>query len=262
MMTSAQDSFIWYELMSPDPDGSKAFYDAVVGWDIEPQPAGELDYRMIRRTGGNNAGGVMRLTDEMRTHGAEPCWLGYICVDDVDAAHAALLADGGKSFMDPWTIEGVGRVAMVADPAGAPFYIMDPTPQPGREDEASDVFSPMGVGGCSWNELGTTDSDAALAFYTRHFGWSHSGGMPMGDMGTYEFISRGDLPLGAIMRAAPGQRPHWRYYFRVPAIAPAAAAITANGGTIAHGPQEVPGGDKIVIGIDPQGAEFAIVGAQ
>ena len=28
--------FIWYELMTPDPVGAKAFYDAVVGWDIEP----------------------------------------------------------------------------------------------------------------------------------------------------------------------------------------------------------------------------------
>ena len=27
-------SFIWYELMTPDPEGAKAFYDAVVGWNI------------------------------------------------------------------------------------------------------------------------------------------------------------------------------------------------------------------------------------
>ena len=26
--------FIWYELMTPDADGAKAFYDAVVGWSI------------------------------------------------------------------------------------------------------------------------------------------------------------------------------------------------------------------------------------
>ena len=28
------------------------------------------------------------------------------------------------------------------------------------------------------------------------------------------------------------------------------------------GPKEVPGGDHIVIGTDPQGAEFALVGAR
>jgi len=28
---SPRGSFIWYELMTPDPEGAKAFYDAVVG---------------------------------------------------------------------------------------------------------------------------------------------------------------------------------------------------------------------------------------
>ena len=62
--------FIWYELMTPDPEGSKAFYDAVVGWDIEPQPAGAMDYRMVRRSDGGNAGGIMRITDETGWHRA------------------------------------------------------------------------------------------------------------------------------------------------------------------------------------------------
>jgi predicted enzyme related to lactoylglutathione lyase len=69
-------NFIWYELMTPDPDGAKAFYDAVVGWDIEPHPSGEMDYRMIGRSDGGNAGGVLRLTGEMAGHGARPTWLG------------------------------------------------------------------------------------------------------------------------------------------------------------------------------------------
>jgi predicted enzyme related to lactoylglutathione lyase len=61
-------SFIWYELLTPDPDAAKTFYDAVVGWDIEPQPAGPIDYRMIRRGDGGNAGGVMRLSPEMASN--------------------------------------------------------------------------------------------------------------------------------------------------------------------------------------------------
>ena len=28
-------SWIWYELMTPDADGSKAFYERVVGWTIQ-----------------------------------------------------------------------------------------------------------------------------------------------------------------------------------------------------------------------------------
>ena len=69
-MTNPHGSFIWYELMTPDPDAAMVFYDAVVGWHIEAQPAGEMDYRMITIPGAGNAGGVLRLTDEMQSHGA------------------------------------------------------------------------------------------------------------------------------------------------------------------------------------------------
>ena len=47
---------------------------------------------------------------------------------------------------------------------------------------------------------------------------------------------------------------------RVPSIAKAVDAVKQNDGTVSVGPHEVPGGDHIVIGNDPQGAEFALVG--
>ena len=59
-MTQASN-FIWYELMTTDPRGAADFYGAVVGWSIasEGEPtAGGVDYRMIGRSDGGNAGGV------------------------------------------------------------------------------------------------------------------------------------------------------------------------------------------------------------
>ena len=46
----------------------------------------------------------------------------------------------------------------------------------------------------------------------------------------------------------------------MPSIGAAKGVAEAKGGTIALGPMEVPGGDQIIIGKDPQGAEFALVG--
>ena len=54
----------------------------------------------------------------------------------------------------------------------------------------------------------------------------------------------------------------WNYYIRVAGIDAAKAAVEANGGKVLHGPMEVPGGDWILNGIDPQGAMFALVGAK
>jgi len=260
--TSAHGSFIWYELLTPDPKGAKAFYDAVVGWDIEPEPAGEMDYRMIRRSDGGNAGGVMRLTDEMRGHGARPTWLGYVAVDDVDATVGLTETGGGKALMPAFDIPGIGRIGLVADPQGAPIYVMRATPPEGNEDKVSDVFSPDQPQRVSWNELSTSDPVAARQFYGDQFGWVSDEFMDMGEMGQYRFLDHHGVRIGALCGVMQGQQPKWRYYFRVPSIAAAKQAAEERGGTIAMGPHEVPTGDWIIIGIDPQGAEFALVGGQ
>ena len=95
---SAQGSHVWYELLTPDPEGAKEFYEAVVpGWTIgEPIP-GTNDYRMIGRSDAGNAGGVLPLSDEMRQHGAKPLWLGYIGADDVDATIGRLEAAAARA---------------------------------------------------------------------------------------------------------------------------------------------------------------------
>jgi hypothetical protein len=148
--------FIWYELMTPDPDAAKAFYDKVVGWNIEAKSSFPNGYRMIGRSDGKFAGGLLPLTQEMEQHGARPTWLGYVYVDDVDATVAAIEKDGGQTFMPAFDIPGIGRVAMVADPSGAPFYVMKPIPPEGQPDAQSDVFSVDQPEHVRWNELSTT----------------------------------------------------------------------------------------------------------
>ena len=254
--------FIWYELITPDPVGAKAFYDAVVGWTIEPQPSGEMDYRMIGRADGGNAGGVMRLTDEMASHGARPIWLGYLNVGDVDASVASIEGAGGKVLLPAFDIPGIGRIAMVSDPQGAPFYVMKPIPPADKPDAKSDVFSPDQQQRVSWNELSTSDPVAARKFYTGQFDWGSDEFMDMGEMGEYRFLDKDGTRIGALCGVMAGQQPKWRYYFRVPSIAAAKGTAEQKGGTIHMGPHQVPTGDWIVIGTDPQGAEFALVGGQ
>ena len=67
---------------------------------------------------------------------------------------------------------------MVADPQGAPIYVMKPTPPPDRAGERSTAFSRTAVGHCGWNELATPDPDKAFGFYTGQFGWTDGGSIP------------------------------------------------------------------------------------
>ncbi|HVE01777.1 MAG TPA: VOC family protein [Sphingomicrobium sp.] len=252
--------YIWYELMTPDPEGSKAFYDAVVGWNIGKAEEAYNGYRMIGTDGGF-AGGVLPLNAEMQQHGARPTWLGYIHVTDVDQSIKSIEQAGGKALMPATDIPNVGRIAMVADPQGAPFYVMKPIPPEGRENEPSTVFSPGKDGRCSWNELSTSDPVAARRFYGEQFGWTSDEFMDMGEHGEYRFFDHHGVRLGAVSGMMnQDQHPHWRYYFRVPSVSKAKETAEAKGGKVVMGPMEVPGGDHIIIGFDPQGAEFALVG--
>jgi len=256
-------NFIWYELMTSDPAGAARFYGAVVGWTIAADrdpAAGDVDYRMIVRGDGGNAGGVLALNADMLAGGARPAWMGYLEVADVDAAVAAIEADGGAVHM-PATDLPVGRIAMVSDPQGAVFYVMDPIPPEGMEGMESDVFSVTEAQHIRWNELATSDPGAAVAFYKKHFGWGQEGEMDMGELGAYRFIQRGEVMIGAMMPLMEGMPVSmWSYYIGVDDIDRALAAVRANGGTATGEPMEIPGGEYAMNGIDPQGAAFGLVG--
>lgn len=254
-MTNPHGTPIWYELLTPAPDASKTFYDAVIGWTIEPRPAGEMDYRMID-SGDGLVGGVARLSDAMTAGDARPSWLFYIGVDDVDATVAAITAAGGSVTMPPFDLPDIGRLALVADPQGAPFYVMR-----GASDQASTAWDRMGMGKCNWNELTTTDQEGAHEFYTRVFGWSYPDKMPMGEMGDYVFVEAAGQTIGATMTGqSGGPPPAWTFYFRAPDIEAAAETVAARGGAVHYGPAEVPGGDRIIVASDLHGAMFGVVG--
>jgi predicted enzyme related to lactoylglutathione lyase len=255
---------IWYELMTPDPGAVAAFYEAVGGWKVVDMgmttDASGHDYRMIQRPDGGSLGGVLTMNRDMIDHGAKPGWVTYFHVDDVDASVAKIEALGGKTRM-PARAVAVGRMAMVSDPQGAPFYVMSPTPPADQPDAKSDVFDETKAGHCRWNELSTSDEPGALKFYVDVLGWESRDKMPMGERGDYFFLHCEDRRIGAISPwLNEGQQPAWLFYMGVDDIDRAHAAAKANGGTDVGDPHEVPGGDWIFTANDPAGARLAFVG--
>jgi uncharacterized protein len=257
-MANKHGDFIWYELMANNADAAAAFYGPLLGWSVGNQP----EYREIQAGDGEGVGGILALTPEMTSGGARPAWVGYIAVDDVDASVATIEAAGGRTYMPARDMAAIGRFAMVADPQGVPFYVMRPTPPADRPDAVSTAFAAEAPaeGHCAWNELSTTDPEAAMAFYNTAFGWVKDGEMEMGPLGKYEFLRHGFM-LGAVMPKMPQQpAPAWTYYFRVPDIDAAVATIKESGGQILRGPDEIPGGEFSLNAMDPQGAAFGLVG--
>lgn len=259
-MHRLQGSWIWYELVTPEPAKAADFYGKIVGWRFLPPMPANPGYGFVANADGSMTGGVLALDADMARHGMKPCWLGYIGVDDCDAAVDAIKARNGQCLMPPRDIAMAGRIAMVADPGGVPFYVMTPKPPPGAPAQST-AFSPRLPGRCAWNELLAADRAQALDFYTSLFGWTLPGAMDMGAMGSYDFIAHEGEQVGAIMQKPPqAPTPHWHHYFRVDGIEAAATTIAALGGTVMFGPYEVPGGDHMIQCIDPQGAPFELVG--
>jgi uncharacterized protein len=256
-MSKSRGNFGWYELMTSDTKAAEAFYKAVVGWTAQDSGLPGMSYTILS-AGSASVGGIAALTPEARKAGAQAGWLGYIMVDDVDAFVARVQKAGGSVHRAPADIAGVGRFSIVADPQGAVFVLMKPFPTAQREQPKAG--SPGHTG---WHELYAGDGRSAFTFYSELFGWTKDQAMDMGAMGVYQLFSADDAMIGGMMTKPPAiPMPVWLYYFNVERIDDAAQRVKANGGQVRHGPQQVPGGSWIIQCADPQGAMFALLGAQ
>ncbi len=255
-MTQFPRKFVWYELLTTDPAAAERFYRDVVGWSAQDSGVPGMAYTLLS-AGETQIGGLMALPEAALKMGARPGWIGYVGVEDVDAEADAFAKAGGVIYKAAADIPGVGRFAVVGDPQGAALTLFkgssDTEPAPG----------PRGARGhIGWRELHAIDREAAFAFYADRFGWTKGDAMDMGPMGVYQlFKAGGDEAIGGIMTKLEAMPvPFWLYYFNVAGIDAAVKAVEAAGGQILNGPHEVPGGDFILQGLDPQGAMFALVG--
>lgn len=255
------DRFIWYELMTTDQDAALDFYKAVVGWSAadHQNSSGGMRYTILS-AGERGVGGVMELTQQMCDGGARAGWVGYIDVGDTDSKASEIAEAGGKVLMGPDDIPNVGRFAMVADPGGAAFYLLTPLP---RDDDPG-LPEPSAPGTVGWHELYSSLGDkAAFDFYSGRFGWETYQEMPMGEMGTYRIFGLEGAAMGGMMNKPESMpRSVWGFYLNVDGIDAATERVKVNGGQVLMGPHQVPDGSWVIHGVDPQGANFALVSKQ
>ncbi|HMO42345.1 MAG TPA: VOC family protein, partial [Phenylobacterium sp.] len=225
--TNKPGDFLWYELLTTDVEAAQAFYGQILPWTFADSGQADMDYRIAS-------------------------------APDVDQTVSDIQARGGAVQMPAMDIPMVGRMAMVADPQGAPLYVMK-----GSDPRKSLAFADdrPRVGHAAWNELHTADPAGAWAFYGETFGWVKDGEMDMGPLGQYQFIRHGGM-IGAMMATTEGEPSGWSVYFRVADIDVARQAVEASGGQVVQGPDPIPGGEYSMNCIDPQGAAFGLVGVR
>ncbi len=242
--------FVWHQLMTRDVEGARNFYSKLVGWKTEPW---KLDPRFTVCVADRDpAAGIMAMPPEapaeMPSH-----WMNYVGTADVEGTCETAARSGGKVIKMPADEAGAGRYAILQDPQGAMFAVINPM-------KAAPDWATPPPGNFCWHELATTDNEAAFAFYSGLFGWEAMQRMDMGPIGTYLIFGSNGIQRGGIYHKPPDMPapPNWLPYVSVPRTDAAFEAAIRMGGASCVPPMDVPGGGRIANFMDPAGAMFAV----
>jgi uncharacterized protein len=260
--TMSHGSFVWYELMTTDTEAAKAFYGSVIGWEAQSADQPSMEYTMLK-AGGVPVAGLMTLTEEARKMGGRPGWVGYVAVDDVDAATATVTRSGGQIYMPKMDIPNVGQFAICADAQGAVF---SPFHYTGKDAGKPETNARPGNYHFCWDELLTADPDAAERFYGTLFGW-RAEHVEMPGM-RYTLFKRpgvkdemgADKNAAGVMKLPPGvPRSFWMTYVAVESADKTAEKATRLGATITTPPMDIPNVGRFATMLDAQHAPVAVL---
>jgi predicted enzyme related to lactoylglutathione lyase len=113
----------WRELATKDLQKAAEFYSQLFGWQIQQTKVTPMDYKEIV-VDNVAVGGMMEIGENWGENPPPSHWNCYIAVESADATAEKIKAEGGSIKHGPFDAPGVGRIAIAADPSGAPFAII------------------------------------------------------------------------------------------------------------------------------------------
>jgi uncharacterized protein len=120
----ARGALAWNDLSTRDPAKASEFFGALLGWDIQQTANQPMPYWQIS-VDGMGEGGIMPMP-EMVPAEAPAFWLDYFGTDDIARSVARTRELGGMVQLEPTEAGGVVQFAVLTDPCGATFALMQP----------------------------------------------------------------------------------------------------------------------------------------
>jgi predicted enzyme related to lactoylglutathione lyase len=234
--------FCWIELATSDAVAAKTFYTSLFGWSAKDMPIPDGVYTMLQKNGHDL--GALYQTKEI-----PPNWATYIAVANADES-AKKAADLGATIVaPPFDVMDIGRMSFLSDPQGATFAVWQGKKHIGAtiRDESNTLC---------WNELMTSDIEAARDFYKGLFGWN------LKVSAEYTEVHVGERPAGGMMQMPPDMRgmpASWSPYFAVDDCDAAVAKAKSLGAQVYVSPTEIPTVGRFAVLADPQGAAFDVI---
>lgn len=124
---AAPGEWIWHTLFARDHDAATSFYQNLFDFEVFAAPQGETTQGMGMQTI-LASGGYARASANgvpFNWSRAHPHWLGYVRVADAQQAAERAVALGGRVLLQPRADRHGGRLAVIADPQGAPVGLLE-----------------------------------------------------------------------------------------------------------------------------------------
>jgi predicted enzyme related to lactoylglutathione lyase len=245
----------WVETLQPGPREALAFYGPLFRWEFgEPGPMPGGGEYFVARIAGRDVAAVGALPPVGGpTVGV---WNTYVSVESVEAAAERATAAGGNVVIGPLDARPAGRLAVIADPAGAAISLWE-----ADERQGAQLVNEPGT--WTMSSLHPTDVHAANEFYGAVFGWEPEafGPLTLFRLPGYAGDAEGQpVPPDVVAVMAPPNPeipPHWNVNLRVADADAVAERAAGLGGTVVAAPMDTPGFRSAVLA-DPQGAVFSV----
>jgi len=242
--------FVWRDLISTDPAGSAAFYAAVFGWEVVETDLGPIGtHRLFQTAAGDRVASIIAIP---AGNGNSSNWVAYVRITDIAKVVKRAKTLGGTVHVGPADIPGVGRYALIEDPTGAGFGVLQfdaDAPEPPAESVAV------------WHELCAHDVPAALAFYTKLFGIG-SQPVPLDNGWPYHLLTPASSDAGPIagVMQDPASRTssYWVITFATPDLDAARDRVLAHGGKLDGPIMTIPGVGRVCWARDQVDAVFCL----
>jgi uncharacterized protein len=252
------------DTLTPDVDAAMRFYGGIFGWKfVGPgrMPGDPPGQYYVARLHGDDVAGLGTAPPPAAGAGSEaipPAWNTHVAVDSADDAADRARAAGGRVLVEPFDAPPAGRMAVIADPAGAVLVVWEAGDRggAGRVNEHS---------AWSMSLLTTPDPDSAKAFYGKLFGWEAEAFGPIWLFRRPGYVGgepQQPVPrdvVAGVAGAQPGTEAPatWGVDFWIADADAAAAAAPSLGGTVVAEPFEEQMFRRAVLAA-PDGATFSV----
>ena len=239
---------IWHDLFTRDVFTAREFYTKLFGWSHETFRAGAKSYTLLSYKGKSIAG-IVELEPGNQN---ENQWISYISVLDVRRAFAHVTANGGKVLLSPRIFNQQGELAILTDPEGAAFGVLN-----SMSGDPEDVMAKPNE--WIWADLLVRDPINTARFYQGIADYMIADDTRSIENNDFFLRSMGFARAGVGPLPAPDILPNWLPYIRVQDVLTSTMKVTQLGGTTIIEPNPVLFNSKLAVIADPTGAVFGIV---